>query len=205
MSAKKPAEEKIASIAPFGLRMLPELKDQVAEAATSNGRSMNSEIVHRLQSTFPDGNNYKVIVDLGKHLAKELLATAALHDAEPAELIAGIVEDHFRGKTEDFSYEHENPDEIIFKHQKLTMELDRLASELEADFLLYFQKIMQIKMFAILIKSQKFGNVPAEILHSANELLESVEIEEQIAKRRNFDFISSTRREIQSTGEAQEN
>lgn len=52
MSAKKPAEEKIASIPPFGLRMLPELKDQVAEAAAKNGRSMNAEIVFRLEYSF---------------------------------------------------------------------------------------------------------------------------------------------------------
>lgn len=52
MSAKKPAEEKISGIPPFGLRMLPELKDQVAEAAAKNGRSMNAEIVFRLEYSF---------------------------------------------------------------------------------------------------------------------------------------------------------
>lgn len=34
------------------LRMSPELKDQVEAAAKESGRSMNAEIVHRLQNSF---------------------------------------------------------------------------------------------------------------------------------------------------------
>lgn len=37
-----------ANIAPFGLRMQPELKAQVEAAAARNGRSINAEIVHQL-------------------------------------------------------------------------------------------------------------------------------------------------------------
>lgn len=40
------------SIAPFGLRMLPELKERIEEAARASGRSMNAEIVARLQQSF---------------------------------------------------------------------------------------------------------------------------------------------------------
>lgn len=36
-------------IAPFGLRMQPELKAWLAEQARSNFRSLNAEIVHRLE------------------------------------------------------------------------------------------------------------------------------------------------------------
>lgn len=52
MTAKKPDREKLSSIAPFGLRMLPEMRQRVSEAAEDSGRSMNSEIVARLQQTF---------------------------------------------------------------------------------------------------------------------------------------------------------
>lgn len=41
-----------ANIAPFGLRMQPDLKMQIEAAAEANERSINSEIVARLQSTF---------------------------------------------------------------------------------------------------------------------------------------------------------
>lgn len=38
-----------SQIAPFGLRMPEELKDKLAERATANGRSLNSEIVQILE------------------------------------------------------------------------------------------------------------------------------------------------------------
>lgn len=39
-------------IAPFGLRMQPELKKQVEKAARASGRSLNAEICHRLAQSF---------------------------------------------------------------------------------------------------------------------------------------------------------
>lgn len=39
-------------ISPFGVRMPPDLKQQIEYAAKENGRSMNAEIVHRLESSF---------------------------------------------------------------------------------------------------------------------------------------------------------
>ncbi|WP_449043719.1 Arc family DNA-binding protein [Paracoccus versutus] len=39
-------------LAPFGVRMPPELKARIHAAAEANNRSMNAEIIHRLQTTF---------------------------------------------------------------------------------------------------------------------------------------------------------
>lgn len=52
MSTKKPLDEKISNIPPFGLRMMPELKERISQAAEATGRSMNAEIVVRLESSF---------------------------------------------------------------------------------------------------------------------------------------------------------
>lgn len=42
---------KTGDIAPLGVRMPPELKDALAAAARQNGRSLNAEIVLRLQQS----------------------------------------------------------------------------------------------------------------------------------------------------------
>jgi len=42
----------ISAIPPFGLRMQPALKAKVEEAAKQNARSLNAEIVERLQASF---------------------------------------------------------------------------------------------------------------------------------------------------------
>lgn len=44
--------ELMTNITPFGLRMQPDLKARIAEAAKQNSRSMNAEIVARLSRSF---------------------------------------------------------------------------------------------------------------------------------------------------------
>jgi hypothetical protein len=60
MSAKKPPKDKIGNITPFGLRMTADLKAAIEKASSDNNRSMNAEIVARLQDSFefPSGEKY---------------------------------------------------------------------------------------------------------------------------------------------------
>lgn len=63
-------------IAPFGVRMQPELKQKIEIAAKTNGRSMNAEIVHRLEQSFstePITSNGKVTAAYYLQKASELL------------------------------------------------------------------------------------------------------------------------------------
>ncbi len=39
-------------IAPFGVRMAAELKEKIEQASKNNGRSMNAEVIHRIELTF---------------------------------------------------------------------------------------------------------------------------------------------------------
>lgn len=50
--APKTTTAPTGQIAPFGLRMLPDLKEKIEQAARESGRSMNAEIVARLESSF---------------------------------------------------------------------------------------------------------------------------------------------------------
>ncbi|QRX83278.1 Arc family DNA-binding protein [Glaciimonas sp. PAMC28666] len=51
-NSNKSAKLPISNVAPFGLRMQPELKAQLQAAADRNERSMNSEITARLNQSF---------------------------------------------------------------------------------------------------------------------------------------------------------
>ena len=67
-------------IAPYPLRMEQELRDRIERAAKANNRSMNAEIVSRLQNSFPQPSENPVIkvpdTLILEHLArlKELLS-----------------------------------------------------------------------------------------------------------------------------------
>lgn len=47
----------MANIPPFGLRMQPDLKAKVEDAARSNNRSLNAEIIARLEESL-DGSEH---------------------------------------------------------------------------------------------------------------------------------------------------
>ncbi|MBX5103032.1 Arc family DNA-binding protein [Rhizobium lentis] len=48
---KSDDDARISNISPFGLRLVPELKRRVEEAARLNGRSLNAEIAYRLEES----------------------------------------------------------------------------------------------------------------------------------------------------------
>lgn len=52
METKKPLRRPTAHLAPFGLRLQPELKAQLEDAAARAGRSLNAEITARLEQSF---------------------------------------------------------------------------------------------------------------------------------------------------------
>lgn len=51
-------------IAPFGLRLLPDLREKIEAAAKESGRSMNAEIVARLQVSFEPASLPVVTINL---------------------------------------------------------------------------------------------------------------------------------------------
>ena len=52
----------------FKLRLSPELKVRVEEAAAANGRSINAEVNERLEDSFAIGNDLEVMGDRLNHL-----------------------------------------------------------------------------------------------------------------------------------------
>lgn len=78
----------VANIAPFGLRMQPDLKARVEEAARKNNRSVNAEIVSALEAAFPPKRvptNREMLEALEAIMASNPQTigegTAQLHDA----------------------------------------------------------------------------------------------------------------------------
>lgn len=49
----------VREINPFGLRMPPELRRKIEKSAKVNGRSLNAEIIHRLEFSFGEESTKK--------------------------------------------------------------------------------------------------------------------------------------------------
>ncbi|OHC94155.1 MAG: hypothetical protein A3H25_18230 [Sphingomonadales bacterium RIFCSPLOWO2_12_FULL_63_15] len=78
---KPSTREKIANIVPFGLRMQPDLKQKVQSAADANGRSLNAEIVHRLETSLRDDAE-----DRSKLAKSRILAARLSGEPDPLQM-----------------------------------------------------------------------------------------------------------------------
>lgn len=83
-------EDLIRNINPFGLRMQPSLKSALEESAKEAKRSLNAEIVARLEASIFKEVSTNSIVSASK--AKELAAAARTHIAAELrnQVIAGL-------------------------------------------------------------------------------------------------------------------
>jgi len=93
MKPKNP-DQKIANIAPFGLRMQPELKQQIEEQAMASGRSLNAEIVWRLEQSLKADTPDQRWIKTAKQAASATAADDRLSalEAEVRELRLGLEE-----------------------------------------------------------------------------------------------------------------
>lgn len=58
MAKKEIGRPQTAHIPPFGLRLQPDLKERIEAAAKESGRSMNAEVVARLEGSFDLASGY---------------------------------------------------------------------------------------------------------------------------------------------------
>ncbi|MBU0592456.1 MAG: Arc family DNA-binding protein [Gammaproteobacteria bacterium] len=72
---------KVRDIAPFGVRMPAELKDRLDREAKINGRSLNSEVVSRLQKSL-DGQSHVMTNGYTEQEINRYVATHPLSDTE---------------------------------------------------------------------------------------------------------------------------
>lgn len=86
-----------ANITPFGLRMQPDLKARIEEAARASGRSLNSEIVTRLGQFDGIKGETNLFYEIARSLAIELdnldIADGQSNSPQPKSLIEKILED----------------------------------------------------------------------------------------------------------------
>lgn len=141
-------------ISPFGLRMPPELKAQIEADAARNGRSINAEIVVRLESTLSggqsgmeqgadDGERYtRITLRIPKALHASLAETAAATSKSlNAEIIGQLeaqtggtstvekIEQHLQAIRSMMEQQHKQIGPEVFEHPEAGTSVPSLAYE----------------------------------------------------------------------------
>ncbi|WP_333906112.1 Arc family DNA-binding protein [Delftia acidovorans] len=72
-------------IAPLGLRMLPQMRERIEQAARASGRSLNAEIVHRLAQSL--GEDFAAEQPAAQPVLAEMLAQMRVQTDYMCELL----------------------------------------------------------------------------------------------------------------------
>lgn len=115
----------MANIPPFGLRMQPELKARVEEAARANNRSLNAEIVQILEEKFPEPLDLAQRLNHIVNLFSALRKVAGHEDAinSLTELLLDTIEGIASGRVESVDIDTQN---------RVKEHLDHWYSEVQA-------------------------------------------------------------------------
>lgn len=87
MTTPKSTRQPTSHIAPFGVRMQPELKSRLEAVAASAGRSLNAEIVERLQASLRDPGASAAGERRKLELVAEFAEWCARHKLDPLQAI----------------------------------------------------------------------------------------------------------------------
>lgn len=72
-------------IAPLGLRMLPQMRERIEQAARESGRSLNAEILHRLAQTL--GEDFAAEQPAAQPVLAEMLSQMRVQTDYMCELV----------------------------------------------------------------------------------------------------------------------
>lgn len=188
MSTKKPSHEKISNVPPFGLRMLPELRDRLKNVADMLGRSLNAEIVERLRVSLDEEAEDILKISLPAEVRNLLEIDSLVHRVSTQERIAQLLTGIF-DKNHDYALALDEVIHLTGEREDLS-ELNRYLSErLDLDFLSYFGKVIQLKQFADAVLREGGENIPSQIKSAASDLLAISESELIVLRSRNEEIL----------------
>lgn len=122
----------MANITPFGLRMQPDLKARVEEASRANNRSLNAEIVDRLEGSFVQPSEALLEATLVAELLRQNLT-------ERIESYTKLMDRAHKREASLNSRENEFHQNLAERSEALQAEWAERHAELEAEY----DKLMQ--------------------------------------------------------------
>ncbi|PDS79166.1 Arc family DNA-binding protein [Rhizobium sp. L43] len=149
----------------FILRFPDGMRDRIRAAAEVSGRSMNSEIVQRLASSFEAADTLRL--DLPGDLWNALMADAAMNDRQMDERAIQILMAAY-DETSEYTTTLSKVLATTEENTNLSERLEQLRQQQDVDFLLYYSKVVQLGQFAKSILN--VDNIPAEIRETARQL-----------------------------------
>ncbi|NTI79168.1 Arc family DNA-binding protein [Rhizobium rhizogenes] len=123
------------------------MRDRIKESADLLGRSMNAEIIQRLKRSLEESRDDRVKLDLPGDVWNALMADAAIHGLQMDERAVEILTNAYH-ESADYTLALEKLRDMSGQISDLSELVAHLKEKEDADFLLYFGKVIQIRQFA---------------------------------------------------------
>lgn len=170
----------------YMLRFPEGMRDRIKLSAEVTGRSMNAEIIQRLKWTFEDSEDNALRIVLPADTLNALMTDAAINGLSDEELVVEIVKANY-GQAE-LVRSFSAVDKMAQENTELSELVSRLKEKEDADFLLYYSKVVQLRQLAQAIIAAE-SDVPDHIAASARELNKLGEAEIETLANRHADAL----------------
>lgn len=168
----------------FNLRLPDGMRDAIKEAADVSGRSMNGEMIHRLQQSLELHSITGLYLDLPEALEREISLDALGRNMEMDERAIQVLSDAYRAAPRAFAQQLDKLEDEIVRNADLTDLVSDLKKSLERDFVLYYGKVTHISQFIAHLLASAGNALPADIRKSAQDLQVLGEAELKILRQR---------------------
>lgn len=151
----------------YMLRFPEGMRDQIKLSAEVTGRSMNAEIIQRLKWTFQDSEDHALRIVLPVETLNALMTDAAMSGMSDEELVVEIVKANY-GQAE-LARSFDAVNKMADENTKLSELVSHMKEKEDADFLLYYSKVVQLRQLAQAIIAAE-ADVPDHIATTAHDL-----------------------------------
>ncbi|KQR77790.1 Arc family DNA-binding protein [Rhizobium sp. Leaf341] len=174
------------------VRLPDGMRDRLKSSAELFGRSMNSEIVKRLDRSFEDERLDSLKLDLPMDLWNVLMVDAHMHDqtmdARVADLLRGFFgKDNAASGQSDYANALDKIAETVSELADLKDHLSDINNSRDVDFVLYFNKVLQIRQFLSYLLNDSASVLSDRLKYAALELEKLALLEAQTFEGRKKD------------------
>src|SRR5690606_11697111 len=122
-------------------------RDNIKLAAEVTGRSMNAEIIQRLKQSFIADDSDELRLNLPSGLWNSLMTDAAVNGLDMDERAIQILNAAYDENAE-YSTSLAKVEKLVMENSDLSELVSHMREKEDADFLLYYSKVVQVGQFA---------------------------------------------------------
>jgi len=153
----------------FMLRFPDGMRDTIKASAENNGRSMNAEIIQRLRISFDIDRDNVLRIPLDEETLYALETDAIVHDVRPVERATTLLESMYSGSSE-YASRLLKVDELARENAYLAVRSSELEAKEDVDFILYYNKLLQINHIIGALTNENVSQQTTEMLEDLAHL-----------------------------------